>query len=258
MNAEKFFLEINTLSENYFFKILMAIIILIIGWWLSGKLVITISKAMQKAKIDPGIISFSKSILKILFRIFIILSILSTLQVNVTPIIATLGAAFVAVGIALKDSLSNVAGGVVIIVNKPFKVGDYLELDKFSGTVKSIEIMFTTLITPDNRELIIPNAKLTSDNIINCSKQKNRRLDLIYSINNIAEFEKIKEIFQKVILQNNKILQKPESKIKISKYTGKEIELTISIWCKNNDYNVLKEEFHETVKSEFEKTGVSI
>lgn len=258
MNFEKIFLEINTQIQNYFPKILMSIITLLIGWWLAEKLTNTINKAMRRAKIDSGIISFSNSIFKVLFRIFIILAAVATLGINVTSIIATLGAAFVAIGIALKDSLSNVASGTVIIINKPFRVGDFLELSDFSGTVKSIEVMFTTLITPDNRELIVPNSKLTSESIINCSNQKNRRIDLLYSINNITEFEKIKAIFEKIISENNKILHNPESKITINKYSSKEMEITISIWCANADYNELKNEFQEDLKQELEKNNLSM
>lgn len=258
MNFEKIFSNFNTQLQHYYPKILMALIVIILGWWLAGKLTKIINKTMKKAKIDNGIISFSNSILKILFRVFVILAAVASLGVNVTSIIATLGAAFVTIGIALKDSLSNVASGTVIIINKPFRVGDYLELSDLSGTVKSIEIMFTTLITPDNRELIVPNSKLTSENIVNCSNQKNRRLDLVYTINNVAEFGKIKSIFEKVISENNKILQSPNSKIAINKYNSESIELTISLWCTSDNYSELKSEFQESLQNEFKENKISM
>lgn len=259
MDFEKIFSNFNVQIQNYFPKVLMAVVILIVGWWFAGKFAKAINKAMKKSKVDHGIISFSNSIFKILFRTFVILATVATLGVNITSIIATLGAAFVTIGIALKDSLSNVAGGIIIIINKPFRVGDYLEFSSdSSGTVQSIELMFTTLITPDNRNLIIPNSKLTSENIINCSKQKNRRLDLVYSINNVSELEKIKSIFKKVISQNGKILQNSNSKITIDKYNSNSIDLMISFWCLGSDYNELKSEFQESIQYEFEKNGISI
>ncbi|MDQ5983668.1 MAG: Small-conductance mechanosensitive channel [Eubacteriales bacterium SKADARSKE-1] len=258
MIFKNIFTNYNVQFQNFFPKLLVAILVLIIGWWFAGKFAKIINKAMKKAKIDGGIISFSNSILKVLFRLFVILAAVSTLGVNVTSIIATLGAAFVTIGIALKDSLSNVASGTVIIINKPFRVGDYLELAELSGTVKSIEIMFTTLVTPDNRELIVPNSKLTSEYIINCSKQKNRRLDLVYSISNFSDLSKIKAIFEGVISKNDKILQNPSSKIIVNKYNSKGVELNIRLWCLGTNYNELKSEFQESIQYELEKNGVSM
>lgn len=180
MINENIFTSILIQLKNFLPHIFLALVILTVGWYLSGKLTGLISNAIRKAKIDEGIITFLCSIIKILFRIVVILATLSKIGINISSMIAALGATFVTVGIALKDSLSNIASGTIIIINKPFKVGDFLEIGTHSGKVISIELMFTTLVTPDNKELIIPNSKLTSCEIINCSKQEIKHVDSSY------------------------------------------------------------------------------
>ena len=253
MDFNKIFSKIFYEIEKFFPHLLTATFILALGWWLSGKLTKIICKTLNKAKVDLGIISFSKSILKSTIRIIVLLTALAEIGVNITSLIAALGAAFVAVGIALKDSLSNIASGLIIIINKPFKIGDYLKVNDLLGTVKKIELIFTTLVTPDNKEIIIPNSKLTNSSIINCNKKSIRRLDLIYSLKNTVGVEKIKDIFNKVILNNNKILKEPSFKILIDSYDFEKTEFKISLWCKTDDYDCLKNEMNEQILMNFEK-----
>ena len=156
-------------------NVIGAILILVIGWWLASLLSKYLKKAMTRAKVDAGIISFVYSITKNALRIVVLISTAAKLGVNVTSIIAALGAASVAVGLALKDSMSNVASGVLIIINKLFHVGDYLEVEDLQGTVSKIEMMNTTLTTIDNKTIVIPNSTLTSTSIINYTSQETRR-----------------------------------------------------------------------------------
>lgn len=256
LDFNKIFSKIFYGIEKFFPHLLTASIILAIGWWLSGKLTKIICKTLDKARVDLGIISFSKSILKSTIRIIVLLTALSEIGVNITSLIAALGAAFVAVGIALKDSLSNIASGVIIIVNKPFKIGDYLEIDELFGTVKKIELIFTTLTTPDNKEIIIPNSKLVSSSIINCNKKSIRRLDLIYPLKSTLGVEKIKSLFNKVVSNNSKILKEPSFKILIDSYNFEKTEFRISLWCKTNDYASLKNEINEQVLTSFEEENL--
>ncbi len=201
MINENIFTFTLTQLKNFLPHIFSALVILTVGWYLSGKLTNIISNAIRNAKVDEGIITFFGSIIKILFRIIVILAALSKIGINISSMIAALGATFVTVGIALKDSLSNIASGTIIIINKPFKVGDFLEIGTHSGKVMSIELMFTTLVTHDDKELIVPNSKLTSCEIINCSKQKTEQVESTYIPKNVKD--KLKQI-----VQNNTITDK--------------------------------------------------
>ncbi len=201
MINENIFTSTLTQLKNFLPHIFSALVILTVGWYLSGKLTNIIGNTIRKAKVDEGIITFFGSIIKILFRIIVILAALSKVGINISSMIAALGATFVTVGIALKDSLSNIASGTIIIINKPFKVGDFLEVGTHSGKVVSIELIFTTLITPDDKELIVPNSKLTSCEIINCSKQKTEQVESTYIPKNVKD--KLKQI-----VQNNTITNK--------------------------------------------------
>ena len=227
--------------------ITVAILIFIIGWFLSSKVNNIIAKAMRRAKVDESIISFSGSILLVLFRSIVILATLSKFGVDVTALIAALGAAFVTIGIALKDSLSNIASGLIIIINKPFKVGDFLEFGANSGKVMKIELMFTTILTPDNRELIVPNSNLTSSDIINCSRQKIRRIDLTYSAKSVDEVNNIKNNFINIISNNSKVLKSPESNIIIKEIDGEKVKIFASVWCSSEDFDSLHNEIQENM-----------
>lgn len=240
------------LNENFYRHALPAILIFIIGWLLSGKITKIICKALLKAKVDLEIISFSRSILKYVFRIFVLMITLTKLGVDITSLIAALGAAFVTVGIALKSSLSNIASGIIIIVNKPFKIGDYIEADNTSGTVTKIELMFTTLITSDNQEVVVPNSKLTSNSILNCNKNPVRRLDLIYTLSNELEIKKIKSIFNDIILSNKKIISDMPYEVTVEKYEPSQTDFKVKLWCKTNDYSNLKNELNEKIRQAFE------
>lgn len=200
MINENIFTSTLTQLKNFLPHIFSALVILTVGWYLSGKLTNIIGNAIRKAKVDEGIITFFGSIIKILLRIIVILAVLSKVGINISSMIAALGATFVTVGIALKDSLSNIASGTIIIINKPFKVGDSLEIGTHSGRVVSIELMFTTLVTPDDKELIVPNSKLTSCEIINCSKQKTEQVESTYIPKNVKD--KLKQIVQNNIITN--------------------------------------------------------
>lgn len=225
----------------------VAILIFVIGWFLSSKVNHIIARAMRRAKVDESIISFSGSILLILFRSIVILATLSKFGVDITALIAALGAAFVTIGIALKDSLSNIASGVIIIINKPFKVGDFLEFKSNSGKVLKIELMFTTILTTDNRELIVPNSNLTSNDIVNCSRQKIRRIDLTYTAKNSDEVGKIKDNFMSIINNSSKVLKAPESSISIKEIDGENIKISANVWCSSEDFNSLHNEIQENM-----------
>ena len=172
MNFNFWDADIKVLLFNLAINILIAGIIFSFLWWFSTKLAKIVKKAMRRAKVDEGIISFTFSGCNLIFKIISILITAAFLGINISSIIATLGAALVTIGLALKDSLSNIASGAIIIINHTFKIGDYLETNNFSGTVHNIELMFTTLIGDDGSQIIIPNSKLVAAGIKNHGKTK--------------------------------------------------------------------------------------
>lgn len=244
--------------QNIAPNLIGAILILVIGWWLSSLLSKSIRKAMSRGKLDAGIVSFVYSISKNAFRIIVLISAAAKLGVNVTSIIAAVGAAGVTIGLALKDSLANVASGALIIINKTFHVGDYLEVENLQGTVVKIEMMTTTLNTFDNKSIVIPNSRLTSNNIINYTAQQNRRLDLTYSVSYDADLSEVKTLLGKVVADNAKALQEPAPVIAVGEHQESCVQMVVKIWCDRDDYWPLYYEMQETVKLEFDRHHIVI
>lgn len=239
-------------------KLLLCILTLVIGWWVAVLLSKAVKRGMQKANIDPGIISFLYSILKTTFRIIVVVCSVAQLGVNVTSIVAAIGAAGVTIGLALKDSLANIASGALIIINKPFHVGDYLETEGLQGTVTKIEMMFTTLTTYDNKTIVIPNARLTENNIVNYTAQKTRRLDLCYCVSYSDDLTKVKNILKKLVTSNEKILKNPEPVIAVADHKDNGIDIVVKVWCKVDDYWSIYYDMQEKVKLHFDENGIVI
>lgn len=233
-------------------------ILLLIGWWLTSFLTNMIKNGMIRAKIDASIISFTSSIIKTTLRIIVVISVLAQLGLNVASLVTAIGAAGVTAGLALKDSLSNFASGVLIILNKVFHMGDYLEFDGISGTVTNIDMMFTTLTTVDNKNIIIPNSKLTTDKIINYTAQETRRLDLNYLIGYDEDIAKVKSIISDIIMNSNKVLDEPKPIIGVGEHQDSGINIAVKIWCNVDDYWDLYYEMQEKVKTVFDEHQISI
>lgn len=239
-----------------FNSLIPAVIIFFIGWFLAGKLTAMIKKAMIKSNMEKSIISFSNSVLKVIFRSIVILMVVTCFGVNISSIIAALGATLVTIGLALKDNLSNVVSGVIIIINKPFKVGDSLETSSVKGKVTKIEMLYTTLTTPDNKEIVVPNSKLTADYIINSSANNLRRLDIVLPIKKEAIFADMQPILDKIIKNNKNILSEPAPIVIISKFGETAINIEIKVWCEAKTYDYLNTKLHETIKIELEKNNI--
>ncbi len=240
-----------------FNNLIPAVLIFFIGWFLAGKLTVMIKKAMTKSNMEESIISFSNSVLKVIFRSIVILMVVTCFGVNVSSIIAALGATLVTIGLALKDNLSNAASGVIIIINKPFKIGDSLETSNVKGKVTKIEMLYTTLVTPDNKEIVVPNSKLTADYVINSSANKRRRLDIVLPIKKEAKFADIQPILDKIIKNNRDILLTPEPVVAISSFSDETINVVIKVWCESEQYDYLSENLYEKIKIELEKNNIS-
>ena len=239
-------------------RVIGAIFILVVGWWLARVLSKATRKAMTKAKLDAGIVSFTYSIVKTVLRSIVVIAGAAQMGVNVTSIVAAIGAVSVTIGLALKDSLANLASGALIIINKPFHVGDYLEVEKLEGTVTKIEMTFTTLTTYDNKTIIVPNSRLTSNNIVNYTAQNTRRLDLNYTVSYRDNIAKVKALLNDMVTQNEKIMQQPAPIIAVTEHKTNGINFAVKIWCASSDYWDLYCEMQEKVITAFDENGITI
>ncbi len=246
--------------NNFWPRLLGAALILLIGWYLINLLGKIMQRAMESKKVDGGAVTFFNSLLKVLLRIIIVITALGQFM-DVTSIIAAVGAAGVTAGLALKDSLSNVASGALIIFTHPFRVGDYLLVqgqNGVEGTVKRIEIMFTTLASFDNKEIVIPNSSLTASTIINYTAMETRRIDLNYSISYSQNIAAVKQVLQKLVDENEKILRDPAPLIAVGEHKDSCVNMVVKIWCACDDYWPLYYEMQEKVKLAFDEQGISI
>jgi small conductance mechanosensitive channel len=241
---------------EYGIKLIISIFIYFIGIFIINKLKHGITIITSKQKIDKTLKLFILSFINIVLRILLILSIIGYLGIQVTSFIAILGAASLAIGMALSGTLQNFAGGVMLLLFKPYKVDDYITIDNFSGTVSSIQIFNTILLSPDNKTLIIPNSKCSSSSIINYSTQYKRRVDFIFSISYNSSIDKAKEIIKKEFNKNKKLLKAEELVVIISNLGESSVDITVKSWTKTDDYWDFYFEMLEIIKKEFDKNNI--
>ena len=242
-------------AQDFAPKLLAAGLILLIGWWLSAALGRLLARAMTRTKADAGILSFIGSLATAFVKVIVCITAAAQLGMNVTSLIAALGAAGVTAGLALKDSLANVASGAQIIFTRPFRVGDYLSLDGVEGTVERIEILFTTLRTFDNKQIVIPNAKVTVSVITNYSAMESRRLDLTFSVGGSSDVAGAKTLLTTLAENEPMVLKEPAPLIAVSGYKDGGVTLTVNLWCKNDDYLPLLYKMQEEGGLALEQAG---
>ena len=238
--------------------ILAALLILIIGFIISnliGKLVV---KGLQAKGVDPSIHSFIKTIVSLILKFIFILSALSTLNVDISSFITALGAAGVTAGLGLQASISQLASGIQILANHPFKSGDYIDVGTVSGKVREIKMMYTVLITVDNKRVIIPNSYITSNNIINYNAEDRRRLDLVFSVSYDADIAKAKQVILDVVKKNNVVFTDPEPIIAVKEHAASSVNIACLIWCPADEYWNVFYYMQETVKLSFDENNISI
>lgn len=257
--AEKWFNGFLEWGVAFLPKLIAAILVLIFGLLLAKLVKKIIKHTMKKGKVDPTVQSFLGSIINIAIKILVIVCALGTLGLDMTSIITTLGAATVAVGLALKDSMANLASGVLIIINKPFKLGDYLETEGLQGTVIKIEMMYTTLRSFDGKEILLPNSRITANNVINYNVLGERRVDLIFSISYDDDIAKAKQVIAEVLNKETLVLENPEPPfIGVNNHSESCIEIIAKFWCKPDDYWPLYHSVQEDVKIAFDANGITI
>ncbi len=238
--------------------IISAVLIIIIGITVSnvtGKLVI---KGLKARGVDPSVHSFIKACVTLVVKFAFVLSAISTLGINVSSFLAAIGAAGVTAGLGLQSSVSQLASGVQILMNHPFKSGDYVELGTISGKVHEIKLMYTVLITIDNKQVIVPNSTITTSNIINYNANNKRRLDLVYSVAYNQDIEKVRSVILETVKANNLILSDPEPIIAVKEHGQSSINFACLIWCESDDYWNVFYYMQEQIKIAFDKNGISI
>jgi len=237
---------------------LKALVILLIGLQVIRFLSKTFNKVLTKRNVDESLKPFLKSLFYNLLLVLLILSVLSTVGVKMTSFVAILGAAGLAVGLALQGTLQNFAGGVIILTIKPFKAGDFIEAQGFAGTVKAIHIFNTVLNTPDNKRIVIPNGKLSNESVTNYSAEETRRVDMVFGIGYGDDIKKAKEVLESIVKSDERVLKEPEYSITVASLGDSSVNFNVRPWVKTDDYWGLYWDFQERVKQEFDKEGISI
>ena len=239
-------------------KALMALVVLILGLWVIGMITKAMVRVMRKREVDPSLIPFLKGLTSTLLKVMLVISVIQMVGVETTSFIAVLGAAGLAVGMALSGTLQNFAGGVMILVFKPYKVGDFIEAQGHSGTVNSIQIFNTVLKTPDNKTVILPNAPVSTGALVNYSTEAQRRVDLAFGIGYGDDIDKARSVLDEVIAADQRILKDPAPFVAVSELADSSVNFAVRLWVNAGDYWGVHFDTIETVKKRFDVGGISI
>lgn len=240
------------------FKLIAAIVIFYIGRIIARSVAGFLEKTLLHRNIDKAVVSFLSSILYAILMIATALMALSQVGVETTSFIAILGAAGLAVGLALQGSLANFASGVLIILFRPFKSGDFIDAGGITGTVDKIEIFQTMMRTPDNKKVIVPNAKITSGHITNFSAESTRRVDLVVGIGYDSDLKKAKTILEDIVKSDERVLAEPAPNIRVSELANSSVNIIVRPWVKTEDYWGVYWDTLEKIKLAFDAQGISI
>ncbi|MFV8332704.1 mechanosensitive ion channel family protein [Flavobacterium sp. GSP14] len=247
-----------TVLVDYSPKIISAFVILFIGLYAIRLINRFIRKLMTKRNLDPTLTKFLADILLWVLKVLLFVTFISKLGIETSSFVAILGAMGLAVGLSLQGSLSNFAGGMLIILFKPFKVNDTIEAQGVIGTVSEIQIFVTKLIAANNQTIFVPNGALSNGNIINYSLQKIRRADLTIAISYDADIKKVKEIITAILKNNPKVLQTPAAEVSVKNLTDNAIQIAVRPWANNEDYGIVFSETLESCKLAFDAAGIII
>src|SRR6056297_1588650 len=249
--------QLQDLVIQYGLKLIFAIIIIFIGMKVI-KYIVNLFEKSFKDKIEPTLMKFLKSVSKALLNVLLFLSAAATLGIEMTSFVAVLGAMSFAIGLSLQGSLANFAGGVLILLSKPFKAGDFIEAAGHKGTVVEIQILYTVLNTPDHKQVVIPNGDLSNSDIINYSAYKQRRLDMVFGIGYDDDIKKAKELLQEIVAENEMILDDPAPIIKVGELAGSSVNFDVKVWIDTSNYWAAFYDMQETVKLRFDEEDIGI
>ncbi len=255
---DNFISSLTALLLNAGVKILIAVVILIVGFKLIKVAVNIINNGKLMSKMDASLKSFFANFASFSLKAILIITVAAYLGVPMASMIAVLGTAAAAVGLALQGGLSNIAGGIMILINRPFKVGDYVECGGEGGTVRDIGLMHTTLVTPDNIHVVIPNGNITSATVKNYSVEDTRRLDLDFSVAYGTDVDKVRSVLFKVAAVTEGVFTDPEVQVFMIENDEISVKFRLRVWCKNSDYWNVKFELTENVRRIFDASGIEI
>jgi small conductance mechanosensitive channel len=239
-------------------KLISAFIILFVGLWATSIITKLVKKLMRKREIEPTLILFVGNLIFWALRILVLVTVITQLGIGTSSFVAILGAAGLAVGLALQGSLSNFAGGVLIILLKPFKVGDVIEAQGIIGTVKEIKMFSTVITLPENKTAIIPNASLSNDKIINFTVNGTLRVDLVIGVDYGSNFKQVKEVVFNILEKHPLILKEPAPSVFVKSLNNSSVDFAIRPWTKAEDYWTVHAEILETCKLAFDEAGIEI
>lgn len=239
-------------------KILVALLIFVIGQLIAKIIARILGKVLHHTKLDTILVDFIQSLVNALLLVFVIVAALDQLGVNTNSVIAVLGAAGLAIGLALQGSLQNFAAGFMLLIFRPFKGGDFVEAAGTAGVVEKIGIFSTTLHTGDNKEVIIPNSAIYSSNIINYSKRPTRRIDMVFSIGYSDDIRRARDVMAEIIAADPRILPEPEALIAVGELGPNSVNFFVRPWVKTDDYWDVKFDLTEKIKLAFDNNGITI
>lgn len=239
-------------------NLLFAGLIFFVGWQFSKLAARLTKRAVKRAHGDPLVAGFVGSLAKALVLTVATVSAIAQMQINITSLVAALGAAGLTASFALQGSLSNFVSGVQILFTKPFKMGDYLSFGGYEGTVKRIEILYTVLATFDNKEVIVPNSKITGDVVVNFTSNGTRRLDLSYAVSYQTDLQAAKAVLTRLAEKDDRVLWDPKPIIAVGELKDSSVTLVMKLWCRQEEYWALYFAMQEAVKVAFDEAGVKI
>jgi small conductance mechanosensitive channel len=251
-------LQVQDVVAAWGLKVIAAIAILVIGRWIAMLVRRVVRRVMERADVESIIVGFVSSIAYITLLAFVVVAALGQLGIQTTSFIAILGAAGLAIGLALQGSLANFAAGFLMIIFRPFKVGDFIEGAGVAGVVREIQIFTTTLKTPDNKTIIIPNAKLSGDNIINYSAEATRRVDMTVGVAYDADLAKVKAVLNDIISKDERIHADPAPQVVVAELADSSVNFVVRVWTSKEDYWGVKFAATETIKNRFDAEGIGI
>ncbi len=249
---------LSTRGVEYGIQILAAIVIFVVGKWIAGFVRNKLRSTMQKRDVDPALVSFGTSIIYYVLMIAVVIAAIQRVGFETTSLVAVLGAAGLAVGLALQGSLSNFASGVLIIMFRPFKIGDFIDAGGQAGVVQEIGVLVTIMKTPDNKKIIQPNSAIMSGAIVNVTANDTRRVDMSVGVSYSDDLDKVQNIINEVISADERVLQDPAPQIVVSELADSSVNFHVRPWCATSDYWGVYFDFQKTIKQRLDSEGVSI
>lgn len=243
---------------SYGGRLLIALLLTAVGFKLVNVLCRRFRKGKVAARMDHAVASFLNSFIMIACKSLLVVTAITILGVPMSSVVAVLATASAAIGLALQGSLSNFAGGIMLLIFKPFRLDDYIETSEGSGTVREISTFYTVLDTPDNKRVTLPNGMLMNSTITNYSANDTRRVDLLFSVAYESDLDRVREVLQAVADAHPSVMKEPAPKIVLSKQNESSLDVSLRVWCKREDYWTVFFELNETAKKAFDRTGIQI